>query len=86
MSIQKRQAETTFEIFKTLVGEGKADVRPGDIATVMRNRNSPMGVWEIRGLLSELADQGLITVNPETGAWMLAEATDTNDAKQADAG
>lgn len=81
MSIQKRNAQSIFELFTQLVDQGKTEVRPGDIASTLRALNSPMGVWQVRGILSELAADGLIVVNPETGAWRLADT----DALRADA-
>lgn len=82
MSIQKRAAHSIFDVFTQLVEAGKTEVRPGDIASTLRDQNNPMGVWEVRGILSQLADDGLIVLNPETGAWLLADT----DAKQVDAG
>jgi hypothetical protein len=44
-------------------------VRPGDIASLLRERNQPLSFWEIRGELSTLEASGLIASDPDTGEW-----------------
>ena len=69
LSIADRRNKLVLAVFQELVGEGRAEVRPGDITTRLRERNQPMGYWEVRGALSELEAEGLIQVHAETGAW-----------------
>ena len=72
MSISHRRTKLVFATFEELVGEGRTEVRPGDITNRLRERNLPLSYWEVRGELSNLEAEGLICVHAETGAWQLA--------------
>jgi hypothetical protein len=75
LSIGHRRTKLVFSAFEELVGQGRAEIRPGDITTRLRERNQPLSTWEVRGELSNLEAEGLIEVHAETGAWRLvAEA------------
>lgn len=69
MSIANRRTKLVLSVFETLVSKGAAAVRPGDIASLLRERNQPLSFWEIRGELSTLEALGLIASNPDTGEW-----------------
>ena len=71
MSIGHRRTKLVFSAFEELVGKGKNEIRPGDITTLLRERNQPLSFWEVRGELSNLEAEGLIEVVAETGAWRL---------------
>ena len=43
--------------------------RPGDVASLLRDKGEPMGAWEIRGELSRLEAAGLLSNDPVTGTW-----------------
>jgi DNA-binding FadR family transcriptional regulator len=77
--MELRRTQTVLDIFKTLVAEGiGADgLRAGDICTRLRELGQPMETWQVRGALSTLEADGAIVVDPRTGAWFLAEPTDT---------
>ena len=76
----KRLLRDIHGIFEKLAGEGDGLVRPGQIADVLRAENRPMGTWQVRGLLSELAAEGSIAVDTETGAWQLSRTATTQSA------
>ncbi len=69
MSITHRRTKLVLSTFEALVGEGHAAIRPGDITNRLREINQPLSAWEVRGELSNLATEGLIAVDPDTGAW-----------------
>ncbi|MXW50946.1 MAG: hypothetical protein F4X81_08990 [Gammaproteobacteria bacterium] len=69
MSIDRKRTETIFDLICELVASGQAEFRPGDICTLLRERNQPMGTWMVRREFSKLADEGLIAVDPASGAW-----------------
>ena len=69
LSIAHRRTKLVFSAFEALVGEGHTGIRPGDITTRLRALNQPLSAWEVRGELSNLAAEGLIAVDPATGAW-----------------
>ena len=73
MSIERKRTEMIYAIFRRLVSGGRTAVRPGDIASALRDRGQPLGSWEVRGELSTLEAQGLICCNEDTGAWQLPE-------------
>lgn len=72
MSIAQRRTKLVFAVIETLVANGRTEFRHGDIASHLREQGQPLGVWEIRGELSNLEAEGLITANAATGAWQLA--------------
>ncbi len=71
MSLERKRTETVYEIVRELVDGGREAFRPGDVCSVLRARNQPMGAWLVRGEFHILAEQGLIKLNPETGDWRL---------------
>lgn len=60
-------------VVESLVADGRCAFRPGDIVDRLRERNQPMGVWEVRGELSKLESDGMIQNDPKTGLWRLAD-------------
>lgn len=79
MSTELRRTHAVLDIFRTLIAEGiGADgLRAGDICARLRELGFPMGTWQVRGELSNLEADGSIVANPHSGAWFLAEPTDT---------
>jgi hypothetical protein len=75
VSIAQRRTKLIFAIFEELAKSGRRDIRPGDITTVLRERNQPLAFWEVRGELSNLESAGLIEVDRESGSWRLAADT-----------
>lgn len=69
MSIDRKRTETLFGLVCDLVASGQPEFRPGDICTLLRERNQPMGAWMVRLEFSNLEDEGLIAVDPASGAW-----------------
>lgn len=59
-------------VVEKLVAEGRAEFRPGDVVSQLREQNQPMGTWEVRGELSKLEAEGLIENDPDTGVWRVA--------------
>jgi hypothetical protein len=79
VSIAQRRTKLIFSLFEELTASGRTEIRPGDITTVLRERNQPLAFWEVRGELSNLEAAGLIEVDPASGAWRLA----ANNARKA---
>ncbi len=71
MSIERKRTETVYAILRELVEGGRSVFRPGDVCSVLRERNQPMGAWLVRGEFHVLARESLIELNPETGDWRL---------------
>ena len=71
MSIERKRTETVYGIVRELVEGGKSVFRPGDVCSVLRERNRPMGAWLVRGEFSVLEQESLIEPIPETGDWRL---------------
>ena len=73
MSIEAKRAETLHAIICELAGSGRQTFRPGDVCSALRERNQPMGAWLVRGEFHKLEAQGLIALDPATGAWHCPE-------------
>ncbi|XOV83490.1 MAG: hypothetical protein ACFHXK_21975 [bacterium] len=80
MSIEQRRTEEVFAIIQELVAGGKTRLRPGDVNTVLRERNSPMGTWAVRAEFTRLEEQGHISCDAQTGDWQLLESAPMKDA------
>lgn len=72
MSIALRRKKVVLSVIEKLLGDGRTEFRPGDIADYLRERGQPMGVWEIRGELSNLEADGVIENDADSGAWRAA--------------
>ena len=83
MSIDRKRTETLFDLICELVASGQAEFGPGDICTLLRERNQPMGAWMVRREFSNLEDAGLIAVDPASGAWHRTGQTAQPDANAA---
>ena len=78
VSRELRRTHVVLDIFKSLIaGNGSDGLRAGDICTRLREMGSPMDTWQVRGELSNLEANGSIVVDPHSGAWFLAEPTDS---------
>ncbi len=71
MSIERKRTEIVYGIVRELAGDGGQAFRPGDVCSLLRERNQPMGAWLVRGEFHILAEQALIELDPETGDWHL---------------
>ena len=76
MSIDRKRTETLFELICELVSSGQEEFQPGDLCSLLRERNQPMGAWMVRRELSNLEAQGLIAVDAATGLWHRTSQSD----------
>ena len=80
MSIELRSTEMVYSLIQELFADGKTAVRPGDVNSLLRERNTPMGTWEVRAEFSKLEADGRLACNEETGDWHLTENASLQDA------
>lgn len=71
MSLAQRRTKLVLSVIESLVAEGRSEFRPGDIATRLREQNQPLGIWEVRGELSNLEAAGVIELDDDTAAWRM---------------
>ena len=74
MSEDARRLKLVVAAIEALLEAGATEFRPGDVATHQRNIGDPVPVWELRGLFTALAKQGLIEVDAKTGAWHMKDS------------
>ena len=67
--------EEVFQVIEELLEENKAGIKAGDVADVLRSRNAPLGMWQLRADFSELAEAGRIQCNDVNSLWTLADAS-----------
>jgi hypothetical protein len=72
LSLEQHRTKLVLGIIEKLVEAGLDEFRPGDITTLLREQNQPLGTWEVRGELSNLESLGVLQSNPLTGGWQLA--------------
>lgn len=80
-SLDKRRTIAVFKVIEELLGKGKTTFRPGDVADVLRERNSPLGTWEIRSKFSRLEQKGVLVCHPATGEWSMVEGATVDNVK-----
>ncbi len=69
MSIERKRTETLYGLICEVVQAGQSEFRPGDICSLLRERNQPLGAWMVRREFSALEALGLIAIDPATGFW-----------------
>jgi hypothetical protein len=67
-------------ILQEFVKNGKANFRPGDVNSVMRERGSPLGTWEMRAEFAALEKTGRIACDADTGLWHLTDKASSKKA------
>ncbi len=75
MSTERKRIEEVFQIIEELIKENQSGIKAGAVADVLRARNAPSGMWQLRADFSELARDDRIQCNDVTGAWTLANAS-----------
>lgn len=79
MSIEQRRTAIIVGILRELFTSGKTALRPGDVNSVLRERDMPMGGWEVRAEFAKLERDAVIECNAETGNWHLTENSSLKD-------
>ena len=69
VSIDKRRAETVEAAIDEIIENGKAEFKPGDVADLLRDKNDPISVWQLRAEFSSLEESGVIDFDSETALW-----------------
>ena len=69
MSIDRKRTETLYALICELTEAGQTEFRPGDLCTLLRERNQPLGAWLVRREFSTLEAQGCIAIDPASGLW-----------------
>ena len=72
-SFEKRRTATVAAVIAELVADGKEALRPGDVNTVLRSRDMPMGTWEVRAEFVKLEKMGELQCDADSGDWFVTE-------------
>ena len=80
MSIDKRRTEIVEAVIDEIVENGKATFKPGDVADLLRDKNEPISVWQLRSELSSLEGAGLIDFDSETALWKRKDSSNIKSA------
>ena len=71
MSIDSRRVEKVLSVMQNLASTGDGLVRVGEIADALRDANAPTPAWLLRADCSALAKEGRISLQAESGAWLV---------------
>ena len=71
-TLQKR-TRLVLDAFEQLNADGASELRPGNVAALLREKGQPLGAWEVRYEFSSLESEGLIACDPESGDWRLGD-------------
>lgn len=69
-----------YDAFVAVVQSGRKDVRPGDVVQFMRERNHPMGIWNVNGEFTKLKRLGVIELDEDHATWSLVSSVDFEEA------
>ena len=69
LSIEKRRSEIVENAIDELVQQGKSSFKPGDVAELLRQKNDPIGIWQLRSEFSVLEEKGAISFDADTALW-----------------
>ena len=69
VSIDKRRTEIVEAAIDEIIENGKAEFKPGDVADLLRDKNDPISVWQLRAEFSSLEESGVIDFDSETALW-----------------
>ena len=75
MSIERRRTEAVYAVIQELFADGAESLRPGDVNAVLRERNSPLGTWEVRAEFSRLEAEGRLVCDEDTGSWHMPDTS-----------
>lgn len=78
MSLERRQIDQVLNTIRDLNRSGTSLFRPGHIADALRATGEPLGTWQIRSILSQLEQDGVIEIDPRTSNWSLRSDAKTS--------
>ncbi len=80
MSIEKRRSEIVESAIDELIQQGKSTFKPGDVADLLRQKNEPISVWQLRAEFSLLEGKGVISFDTETAVWKRSQQSNIKSA------
>ena len=67
-----RRTKLVWLAINHLAGDSKAPgsgLTAADVGALLREQDTPMGAWEVRGELTHLEEVGLLTLDAQSGRW-----------------
>ncbi len=69
MSIERKITQSLYGLILELEAHGQVRFLAGDLCDRLRQRNQPLGAWQVRRLLTTLEAEGLVACDPDTCEW-----------------
>ena len=79
LSTKQIRTEAVYAVIQELFADGKTTVLPGDVNSILREQDTPMGTWEVRVEFSQLEKLNRIECDADTGMWRLTENVSLQD-------
>ena len=79
---ERRMTRMIYDAFVAVVETGKEEIRPGHVVQYMRDRNNPLGIWNVYGEFSKLRSMGVIELDEDTATWKLVRTLSFEDAEK----
>ena len=70
MSVERRRTRIVREIVVELFESGRERIRPGDVNALLRERNAPLGTWEVRAEFTALEAAGVLVLDQASADWL----------------
>ena len=75
LSQPKERTQKVFDAIKAAKQNTVGDAfRTGDIIAHLRDGGFPLGIWEVRGEMTQLGKAGLIELDAASASWSLTQA------------
>lgn len=81
MGEERRLTRTIYDAVVAVVNSGIDTIRPGHVVQYMRERNNPVGIWNVNGEFSKLRRMGVIELDEGTATWRLVPSISYEDAE-----
>ena len=69
VSIDKRRTGIVEAVIDEIIENGKAELKAGDVADLLRDKNDLISVWQLRAEFSFLEESGVNDFDSETALW-----------------
>ncbi len=70
MTVERRRTAIVRDIVVELFESGRERIRPGDVNAVLRERNAPLGTWEVRAEFTHLGEMGVLILDEDSADWL----------------
>ena len=80
LSEERRFTRMIYDAFVAVVDTGREEIRPGHVVQFMREKNNPLGIWNVTGEFTKLEQLGVIELDKDSATWRLIRSVNFDEA------